>query len=106
VTDPDSPLSFWRSVIRLRKEHQLLVYGSFELTEFPSVEKTVFAYLRRLEDQAMFVAVNFMEEDAELDLAKIPLQLGNLVIGNYGVSTSTTPLKLRSYEAVLYNFCS
>ncbi|EJU05168.1 alpha amylase [Dacryopinax primogenitus] len=100
--DPNSVLNFWRKLIHLRQESQLLVYGAFEQIEFPGAENAVFAYIRRLDDKAAFVAVNFKEETAVLDIAPLSFKLGNLIIGNYGEVTSTAPLRLSAYEGVLF----
>jgi len=64
IDSPNSVLSFWRSVLSLRKDPNLraLVYGNFNLLS-PQDEK-VFAHVRNLEGQnSVLVVLNFSDQD-------------------------------------------
>lgn len=56
----DSVFRYYQSLIRLRKEYPVIVYGSFELLYPDSAE--IFAYTRALEDEKLLVLCNFTPE--------------------------------------------
>ncbi|MDC7291675.1 alpha-amylase family glycosyl hydrolase [Blautia schinkii] len=56
----DSVFRYYQSLIRLRKEYPVIVYGSFELLYPDSAE--IFAYIRALEDEKLLVLCNFTPE--------------------------------------------
>ena len=55
--EPDSFLSLYRRLLRLRAKHEILRNGTFEA--FGELEADVFMYSRWLGDQHVFVALNF-----------------------------------------------
>ncbi|KZT55102.1 glycoside hydrolase family 13 protein [Calocera cornea HHB12733] len=104
TTDPDSVFHFWRKMLNLRKESPILVYGSFEDMELSGAERAVFAYIRKLEDKALFVAVNFTEQDVPLDLSASPVdldKLGTVLLSNYEGTTLDRLTGLKPYQAVI-----
>ena len=60
---PDSVFRFYQELIRLRHEHKLIVYGSYELL-LPE-DRQVFAYTRSLGGQKLLCVVNLSDEAAE-----------------------------------------
>ena len=54
--DPDSVLNFLRRMIRFRKEHLALVYGSFEL--LAREETRLLAFVREGEGERLLVEIN------------------------------------------------
>jgi len=76
--------SFYRRLIQLRKEHPVIVYGSYEAL-LPR-DKRVFAFRRAFEGQSLLVLCNFTgEEITDLDLAHLGgAAPGKLLIANYG----------------------
>lgn len=72
--DPDSILSFYKDVLKLRKEHrEVLVFGTFELLDPDS--ETLFAYVKRdskkLGKKAVVVLNMSKEEQMGPDLGSI-----------------------------------
>ena len=59
---PDSVFRFYQELIRLRHEHKLIVYGSYELL-LPE-HRQVFAYTRTLGEQRLLCVVNLSKEPA------------------------------------------
>lgn len=102
--DPSSVLSYWKSVIALRKEWRTLVYGDFEALE-PENER-VFAYKRTLkgEDDAL-VVLNFADSETELGAGIMPAGFkGKLALGNYtGAGSHRT---LRPWEAKVFRLAN
>src|SRR5690606_26098981 len=60
LNDPDSILSFYKKLIKLRNENELFVYGKYELLlpEHPHL----FVYRRTLGEKSAIVINNFSEE--------------------------------------------
>lgn len=66
LTDATSVLSFYQQLIRLRKESQALIYGSFE--ELISDHEQIYAYLRTVVDETFLILVNLSGKAAEYQL--------------------------------------
>ena len=72
--DPDSLLSFYRQLIRIRNEHAALRVGDFYLVDTGS--NTVFASLRATNDEAVLIVINLGQNpvsDYKLSLDNGPL---------------------------------
>lgn len=59
--EPDSFLSLYRRLLKLRARHAILRYGTYEASN--EAPEDVFLFSRWLDDQHVFVAVNFSGED-------------------------------------------
>lgn len=90
--DPDSILAFYKKLIALRKEYDIIADGSFEPIE---TSDNMFAYRRRLGTQTLTVLCNLTGE--KTDTGSIPD--GELLIGNYKNERSGTlePYEFRAY---------
>ncbi|MNL21879.1 Oligo-1,6-glucosidase [compost metagenome] len=86
--DPESILNFYKKLIRLRREHKVFIYGTFELIlqDHPDV----FAYTRTLNNQEAIVVCNLRGKNTKVDL-KSDMKL---VLANYqGVRADLMDLK-------------
>ncbi len=89
--DPDSVLNHYKKMIRLRKEHKALVYGSFEQIR---TSKDLFCYYRTLDEKKYLVIINLTDKDRNY-----PMRMDHrLVISNYKNYSNV----LRPYEANVY----
>lgn len=103
LADPESIFHFYKKLIGLRKQYEVIIYGSYDLL-LPESEK-IYAYTRTLEGERILVICNFSEIDEPFHL---PEELmGNrarLLISNYsqehgeGISQQA----LRPYECRVY----
>ena len=99
--DSDSVFNFYKTIIRLRKENPIIIYGDYELL-MPE-DKAVFAYLRRLENKTLLVACNFSENEQVL---KLPFDLSVGTAGAVGgvaegaVAEGTARLLISNYQSV------
>lgn len=103
LRDPDSVYMFWKHAIKVRKQHDVLVYGNFEL-KFPEHQQ-VFAYTRTLGDSEAIVLMNFSVNEAQVDLTGLgDLEGSRLVLGNYEASRVDCggSLTLRGLEGRVY----
>jgi oligo-1,6-glucosidase len=99
-SDPSSCLNYFRSLVRLRKENPVLVYGQYKLLDRDNPQ--VYAYTRTLGDREILVLLNFSSSMATVT---VPLR-AKLLIGNYpdasGVLPDASGVLLRPYEARVY----
>ncbi|MEW6278435.1 MAG: alpha-amylase family glycosyl hydrolase, partial [Candidatus Eremiobacterota bacterium] len=91
LREPDSVFHHYRKLIALRREHPVLIYGSFQ--ELPAPDQEVYRYRRSLEGVEVTVELNF--SGREVALAP---PAGTLLLGNY---PDLTPA-LRAYEGRLF----
>ena len=97
--DSESVFSYYKKLISLRKEHDIIVYGDYRLLmeESPSV----FAYMRTLGEQKLLVLCNFTKEEQTLDIpSEAGCTEGEVLISNYGREEAEDIRALRPYEAV------
>lgn len=99
VKDPDSVFTYYKTLIRLRKEYDIIVYGSYRLL-CPEDEK-LFAYTRTLGDEKLLVLCNFSKDSFEVtgDIKDMLASEQRILISNYAEGWSEI---LRPYEAVVY----
>ncbi|HPQ82777.1 MAG TPA: DUF3459 domain-containing protein, partial [Candidatus Saccharimonas sp.] len=64
--EPDSMLSLYRRLLKLRAKHEILRRGAYEA--FGEIESDIFVYSRWLDDQHVFVALNFSATVQEVTL--------------------------------------
>lgn len=67
MKDPDSIYHYFKKLIRLRKEHEALVYGTYELI-LPDHD-CIYGYTRTLGNEKLLVLVNMFAEEAEFELS-------------------------------------
>lgn len=105
LEDPQSIFYHYQKLIRLRKEHPIIVNGKFEL--ILEEHEQIFAYIRTLENQTLLVLANFTGREAEVDLsARWWGGSPRLLISNYPEEglESSVPSTLRPFEALVYLF--
>ncbi|WP_426454133.1 glycoside hydrolase family 13 protein [Paenibacillus sp. S-38] len=108
IADEDSILNHYRRLIALRKSYPVAVHGSYELL-LPEDER-IFAYLRRLGDEALLVVCSFsdlitassMPEELTGCKAQLLLDSGNPAaqLADTGVLPEVLPLQ--PYESRVY----
>lgn len=98
VNDPDSVFSYYKQLIKLRKDHEIIIDGSYKLL-LPE-DENIYAYTRTLEDQKLLIICNFTKETLELpeELKVMKAQAKDVMIRNYKNESES----LRPYEAVVY----
>lgn len=98
LNNPESVFHHYRKLIQLRKDHEVIVYGDYELV-FPD-DPEVFAYTRTLNGTKVLVVCNFKGNMVELSLQEHLAETNQLLISNYA---GELPLnELRPYEARMY----
>lgn len=93
--DPDSVFSYYRTLIRLRKEYPIFIDGRFEL--LMEEDEQIFAYTRTSDEGEMLVCANFSGEPAKCPLISDWKDAQELIHNYHGDVTD----ELRPYEAVM-----
>ncbi|KAK9420541.1 putative Glycosyl hydrolase family 13 catalytic domain-containing protein [Seiridium unicorne] len=100
-TDANSVLSFWKQMLRTRKDlAQLLVYGHYEIVN--EEDEQIFSYWKTNKSQRALVMLNFTSEGQDLRLPQTErgTQL-ELVVSTY-TSSNNPSGTIRPYEGRLY----
>ena len=63
MADPDSVYNYYKKLIHLRKEKDIMVYGTYELLD--PEDEALYVYTRTLGDQKLLVMCNFTKEEQE-----------------------------------------
>ena len=94
----DSVFSYYKELIRLRREKEIIVYGHYELL-MPEDEK-LFVYTRSLDNEKLLVICNFSEEET---VYCVPEEFAGkkVLIGNYEGQEAAHSIRLRPYEALV-----
>ncbi|MGL6106470.1 glycoside hydrolase family 13 protein [Romboutsia sp.] len=102
LSNENSILNFYKNMIKIRKENEVLIYGEYNLI-LPHYEN-IFAYERILEEDKFLVICNLSDNKVIYEYEKNILNYRNLMISNYKVKDheNTTKLNLKPWEARLY----
>ena len=101
LDDENSVFNYYRKLIRLRKENDIIVYGSYKLL-MPDDEQ-VFMFERSLDGHQLLVICNYSDAAAKAEIPEKFAGCDNLLIGNYVNSGALEhTLKLKPYEARVY----
>ncbi len=98
LENPDSIFHYYKKLIRLRKEYNVIVYGDYKLL-FPE-DKDLFGYTRTLGETTLLVLCNFYGNTVSFDMPEELAGDKELLISNY--SDEASGGSLRPYEARMY----
>ena len=106
INNDNSVFNYYKKLIKLRKENDIIVYGNYRAILEDSEE--VFAYIRQLDDEKLLVLCNFTDKVVNVD---IPSELlhkdAKVLICNYDsddLNKETKNIQLKAYEAIVYYF--
>jgi trehalose-6-phosphate hydrolase len=104
--DEDSIFYHYKKLIQLRKQLDIITYGSYELIY--EDHNDIFAYVRSYDNEKLLVINNFFDKETIFEL---PEKLdfdgydSKILISNYEDSSKEFKhLRLRSYESIVYHF--
>ena len=92
----DSVFHYYQKLIRLRKEQEAIVYGTYDLLLPDS--KEIYAYTRTLGEEKLLVVCNFYEPELSFELPE-EFAGGTCLISNYPEVSLKAEMTLRPYEA-------
>ena len=105
--DSNSVLNYFRKMVKLRRENEVLIYGIYTLLDKNNPD--VYAYTRELNarpddpvgrGKKFLVLLNFKSKAATVNTAGIELSKAKVLIGNYASPSANG--SLQPYEAVIY----
>ncbi|MFT3701526.1 MAG: alpha-glucosidase [Agriterribacter sp.] len=99
--DAGSVLNYFRKIVKLRKQHPVLVYGKYTLLDKDNPH--VYTYLREGEGEKMLIVLNFTAHEAKATIT-VDSKNASMLINNYSTAPvfSKTVISLKPYEAVVY----
>ncbi|WP_307413912.1 glycoside hydrolase family 13 protein [Neobacillus ginsengisoli] len=103
IKDKGSIFYFYQKLIRLRKEHEIIVYGRYDL--ILENDEQIYAYTRSLNEEKLLVICNFSLESPKFTLPEgIEYTSSKLLISNYEVidDETFTDFVMKPYEARVY----
>lgn len=96
LQDPDSVLYYYKKLIRLRKQYQVIQSGSY----YPIMEDhpTVFAYKRVYEDDVLEVYANFYDKEEAITIQTDRFEI---LLTNVNRTNIDTEITLQPYEVLV-----
>lgn len=98
--DRDSTLEFYKKLIMLRKEKEVIARGNIEFMEVENAG--VLAYTRCLDKQKLLVCCNFRDVESQMEFTQ-EWKSGRKILGNYEENHKNNykVLTLRPYEIIV-----
>lgn len=94
----DSVRSYYKKLIQLRKEHEIIVYGDYRSVDRDNEQ--VFAYERLLDAEKLLVVCNFTDKETEFTVPEeFDLNSAVCLISNTDRNEYMNKIQLKPYEA-------
>ena len=102
INDENSILNYYKKLIKLRRENDVIKYGTFEL--ILDNHKEVFAYIRKYKNIELLVICNFYSNNIEIELPNEYSEYSyETLLTNYTDSAKfSNVISLRPYETIVY----
>ncbi|MBU3108970.1 alpha,alpha-phosphotrehalase [Clostridium gasigenes] len=104
IKDKDSVFYYYKKLISLRKEYDVIAYGNFEM--ILEEDKNILGFTRSYKNTSIVVLNNFYNEDVEVSLPKNIFEKSkkvSILISNYNKKVvEKDKLLLRAYESIVY----
>ncbi len=96
----DSVFHYYQKLIKLRKTHEVIIHGAYELL-LPD-DPDLYVYTRKLNQERLLVVCNFTDQSRDFCLPEgwKPDRM-KLLIGNYDRSDIEAAMKLQPYETIV-----
>ncbi|WP_186575847.1 glycoside hydrolase family 13 protein [Aquibacillus kalidii] len=103
IENPKSIFHYYKQLIALRKKHDIIVYGKYELLLKESAE--IFAYTRTLNEEKLIVISNFTDKDINFTIPSSckDYSSSKLLISNYQATDQLEDFTLKPYESRVYH---
>lgn len=104
LDDPNSVFYYYKKLIALRKEYDVIVSGDYQL--IADDDPNVFSYLRKGDGETLLVICSFSDQETAFQIpGDLSWETSQLLIGNYdgdGDAETIRNLSLKPYEARVY----
>ncbi|RTR36346.1 alpha,alpha-phosphotrehalase [Robertmurraya yapensis] len=100
LQDEDSIFHYYKKLISLRREMDIIAHGSFRpvLQE----QQEIFAYQRTYLNEELLVMTNFFEQPVEVTMCDVEVDGYQYLLSNYDERPLEQTIILRPYEAVVF----
>lgn len=104
--DMNSPLNYFRKMVKLRKTLPELIYGAYTLLN--ENDENIYAYTRTLDDKKVLIVLNFSSNNLEYRVPETVGTTGEILINNLAdLKITKWKFLLQPYQAVIIrNFLS
>ncbi len=101
LSDEESVFYFYKNLIRLRKEHPVIIHGDYRL--LLEEDENLYVYTRSYRGTTLLLAANFSKETCEMNIPD-DLSGGKLLVHNYGDAGRQLEKQssMRPYEVKAY----
>ncbi|MFC4402560.1 glycoside hydrolase family 13 protein [Gracilibacillus xinjiangensis] len=103
VNEPDSVYNYYKALIKLRKEEEALIYGTYDL--ILEDHDQIYAYTRTFHNKKALMMINLFEQEAAFHLPEsLKDYTAQLALSNYEVNKEEVIdiVTLKPYEARVY----
>lgn len=99
INDPESIFNYYKKLIQLRRENDIIVYGTYELLE-PDHEE-LYIYKRKLDEKELLIICNFSDKEIEMptDISATLSENKGILLSNY---KETNTKLVKPYESTVY----
>lgn len=97
LNDEESIFNFYKKLIKIRKEFEVIQFGSYEILE--EENPNLYVYKRKYKDDEILVICNFYDNEV---FHNLDLRAYELILGNYKESNES----IRPYETRVYKKAS
>jgi oligo-1,6-glucosidase len=104
LKDPDSVFYYYQTLIQLRKQHPVMVYGEYE--DLNPTDPSIFCYTRKLENVTWLVLLNHCDKENVYEVpAPFNGKSAEVVLANYPNEKHQTlnKITLRPHEAIIFS---
>lgn len=103
VNDENSVYNYYKKLISLRKENEIIIYGDYELL-LPE-DENIYAYIREFNNEKLLVICNFSKNVMDFEVPKeLRGKEEEMLISNYSEEKLVDNISLRPYEARVYKY--
>ena len=101
LKDSNSLFYYYQHLIKLRKQHSIIVYGRYKL--IAEDHPQIYAYTRKLDNEQLIVIANFTKEEPTFDVKEVePFKDCELLIANYDSPEILKSFTMRPFEVRVY----
>jgi len=101
IADEDSVLSYYKSILSLKKKNDIFSYG--QIKEFEKNNDSVYVYSKSLYDQEIMVFLSFSKNEIDLDL-DLNFEKPEIILSNYkDVEITSRQVVLKPYQSIIIN---
>lgn len=101
IKDTDSILSYYKHILKLKREYEIFSYGKFE--EFKKNDKNVYVYKKYTENNYILLFLSFHKHEIDVEFDFDNYDCLTLLLNNYqDVLKTSTGILLKPYQSLIF----